>query len=322
MAFEPHISILKLADGCTLTASGLLAQWLAGRKMQIRSVERLKWAVRSSRAMLFPRHHSHLLRLDTYRRFIAAESAAELFHHLGGRHYLSKRLDCHQRTRFSLSHARIDSQYFDMAFKEALHRGTGLQLWHAHIDGVDFSARLYRASRRVPEGDMCVSLMVNDLRLHSMSFSWIDPSLSGEPAPITPFLCRSQGRWRKDTEPLERFERAFPQNSPSYFCYAALQGIARAVGASRVIAIRSVDQFCHTPEDAARMHTSYDEFWGKLGGRDEHWLGYRIPVPFHSRPLNEVPSKHRKRAMLRRAHWQAIEDSSFERLRPHLLDQH
>jgi hypothetical protein len=52
-----------------------------------------------------------------------------------------------------------------------------------------------------------------------------------------------------------------------------------------------------------------------MPGRD----GYLIPLPFYVKPLAEMPSKHRKRAALRREHWRLIGDSAQAVIQRHVL---
>ena len=155
-------------------------------------------------------------------------------------------------------------------------------------------------------------------RLHTMGFSWMSAGgadgvggTSLESACTVPFVARSQGHSRADTGALAAFERAFPQNSPSYFCYSALQGIARSIQAPMIWAVRSRGQISHEAGKALSFSNAYDGFWQQLGGRDTHKLGYSIPVPFTMKPLHEISAKHRRRAAIRRGNWAEIERATL-----------
>lgn len=273
--------------------------------------------MRSLRNLVYVRSNQKIWRLSLCREFFNAGEPGDFLHHLSAKKYLNGRLSLRQRIDHAFEHFRIDDEAFDASYKKAIYQGSGLILWLKEVDGVRFTMRLRRGSTKIPEGELSVFFYADNDRLHSISFSWVLGLNAQGEREICPYISRNQARWRMDTEPLEKFEHAFPQNSPSYFCYSALQGVARAINASRVLAIRGEEQCCYDPDDVKHFANAYDAFWTVLGGTDSHPLGYDIPVPFLMKPLSEVSSKHRKRATLRRANWQAIEAAAQEALAKH-----
>jgi uncharacterized protein VirK/YbjX len=192
-----------------------------------------------------------------------------------------------------------------------------LLLWSREVDGVQFSIRLALGYRYAAEGDLSISLLVGRERLHSISFSWIAPD-TGTDAPVGLFVTANQGRWRKDHEFLDSFNTAFPQSSPSYVCYAALQGLARTVGASHMRTVASRLQVCWAPDKAGHFENAYDAFWEAVGGQRQPSGAYRLPVPQPMKPLSEVAAKHRKRTAMRRALLQAVSESTSQVIGSHL----
>lgn len=275
------------------------------------------FAMRSLRNLLYARSNQKIWNLSLCKQFFSAGEPGDFLHHLAAKKYLNGRLSLTERIDYAFDHFRIDDEAFDAAYRKAIYQGNGLTLWLKEVDGVRFSMCLRRGSTKIPEGELSVFFYADNDRLHSISFSWVLVKNAHGEREICPYISRNQARWRMDTEPLEKFERAFPQNSPSYFCYSALQGVAAAMGASRVLAIRGEDQCCYDPNDVKHFANAYDAFWTVLGGSDSHPLGYEIPVPFLMKPLSEVSSKHRKRATLRRANWHAIETAAQEALAQH-----
>jgi uncharacterized protein VirK/YbjX len=183
-------------------------------------------------------------------------------------------------------------------------------LWSKQVGGTDFRIALTMGQRETPEGDLCVSLLVNGLRLHSMNFSWITGAADNTASRVVPYITRNQGTWPREPDRLALYEQAFPNNSPRYFCLAALQGIARTVKADTLLAVSSTLQISAKDNDAERIANSYDVFWASLGATKVPFYGYAIPIPFHLPPLDQVAAKHRKRAAMRRSHWQEIEASA------------
>lgn len=273
--------------------------------------------LRAARALPYAREHRRLWSLPVYSDYLATPQRRNRLHHLSQRHYVRKSLSARQRIRWATGHYSFEGAHFDDAYLRAIYQGKGLELWRSVQGDLVFSVRLMRGSTQITEGDLALYLMVGEDKLHTISFSWVSvPAPDGSGDVVVPFIARSQMRWRREPVPLEQFDQAFPQNAVSYFCYAALQGVARVIGAPQVLAVNSMAQCCYDPADTKHFAGAYDGFWQVLGG-EPHDLGYAIPVPFHVKPLEEVSAKHRKRAAMRREHWRAIEASVVQVLAPH-----
>jgi uncharacterized protein VirK/YbjX len=172
--------------------------------------------------------------------------------------------------------------------------------------------------RASPEGDLSIVLSVDNAALHRINFSWLADTQDGT---VTPFLASSQTgrRSSNNTEAVFAFERDFPQNSPAFFCFAAVEGVARVVGCTAVLAVRSHEQICaRKGRDTAHFKRSYDDFWRALGGWDCGRQGFLVPLPAHEKPLSKLSSSHRRRAQKRRTHWKAIEAATVATLEPFL----
>jgi uncharacterized protein VirK/YbjX len=287
----------------------LARHWLARRHYPLPSW--LACVARSLRVLMFRRAHLELLALDIHRRYVI-RAHDDVFHHLSHRHYLARGLPLRQRVRCVLAHYRFEESTFDGAYKRAIYRDGGLPLWR-HDDeerGWRFEIRLEMAPRLSAEGDLTIMASANGICLHRLSFSWVEGAFAGVDAPVVPFIARNQGHRMDAGDAFSAFELAFPNNSPSFFCFAALQGIAQALGFEQVAAVKAARQSAWTPADARHFVNAYDGFWKILGGVPMPGPAYRIALPFHLKPLSEMPSRHRKRAALRRAHWRRIGDSA------------
>src|SRR5207244_2848763 len=124
-----------------------------------------------------------------------------------------------------------------------------------------------------------------------------------------PFITKNHSV-RHNHPRLNRFRKDFPHNSPSYFCFAALHGIASAHGNTHIAGIKHDCQIAFERDKIASFSKSYSEFWRSFGGVEVNGQAYLMPVPMSTRPLSEVKSKHRKRAIERRRHWSEIADSA------------
>lgn len=271
-------------------------------------LSRLKRKLRAHYAVFATRSARLLQALPIYVNHVCAAVPADRFYHFSRRDYLCKHLKLGQRSEAFIHHLSVDQQHMTACFHDALYLGPGLELWHCERDERRYSIRLFRAVHAINEGELKIALLVGAEPLHTIGFSWMPPGLNPDRSGgLAPFVVRTQGRWRVDTGPQEQFEQDFPHNSPSYFCYAAMQGIALAVGADHVYAVCGQRQACYEGETTAHFVRAYDGFWEALGGKQASELCFRIPAPFPLKPLSEVSTKHRKRSATRRAHWQSIE---------------
>jgi uncharacterized protein VirK/YbjX len=275
--------------------------------------------VRSLRVLLFYRDHQALCQLDVYRNYVAAHAGDDVFHHLSHRDYLVSGLGARQRVQCVLTHYHFEETTFNSAYKQAVYADGGLTLWQHEQDGNDFLLRLEMASRANAEGDLTIALVAGGTCLHRLSFSWVDGAMAGVAAPMVPFIARNQGRWTDSGPAFESFEHVFPNNSPSFFCFAAMQGVAQAVGMQQVVAVKCASHIAYDPSQVKHFANAYDGFWKILGGIEMPGPTWLIALPFYLKPLADMPSKHRKRAAQRREHWRAIGDAARSTLQRHLL---
>jgi uncharacterized protein VirK/YbjX len=291
----------------------LARHWLARRHYPLPSW--LACIARSTRVLMFQRAHRQLLALDIHRRYVAL-AHDDVYHHLSHRHYLARGIPLRERVRCVLSHYSFEESAFDAGYKQAVYRDGGLALWQ-HEDaagGWRFTIRLEMASRLCAEGDLTIVMSAthgaDDRYLHRLSFSWVDGAFAGVGTAVVPLIARNQGHRGEAAEAFAAFEQAFPHNSPSFFCFAALQGIALALGMKEAVAVKSAWQSAYTAADARHFANAYDGFWETLGGVTMNGPLWRIALPIEHKPLTEVSSRHRKRAALRRERWQAIGDAA------------
>jgi uncharacterized protein VirK/YbjX len=296
----------------------LTRHWLA-RRRDYTLPSWLLCIARTLRVLAYYRDHRALCQLDVYRNYVAAPPNDDLFHHLSHRDYLVRGLSARERVQCALSHYRFEETTFNNAYKQAVYVTRSLPLWQHSCEQGNFLIQLEMASRMNAEGDLTIAFLANGKCLHRLSFSWVEGTMAGVDSPMAIFVARNQGRWTDSGEAFEAFEQAFPNNSPSFFCFAALQGIAQSLGMTQVVAVKCNAHVAYDPAEVRHFANAYDGFWKILGGTEMSGNGYLIALPFYVKPLADMPSKHRKRAAQRREWWRAIGDSSRSTLQRHLL---
>jgi uncharacterized protein len=273
--------------------------------------------LRPLRVLAYCDTHRKLLALPAYKQFGATMLREDPFHHLSHGRYLRRGLTVRQRVQYVYQHYAFESRQWTDDYLQAVYGGPGLELWRSDGGRAVFTIRLEAGERDTPEGDLSIVLSVDNAALHRINFSWLADTQDGT---LTPFLASSQTAPRRsNTEALVAFERDFPQNSPAFFCFAAVEGVARVVGCTAILAVRSHEQICaRKGRDTAQFKRSYDNFWQALGGWDCGRQGFLVPLPAHEKPLSKLSSSHRWRAQKRRRHWKAIEAATVETLEPFL----
>ena len=222
------------------------------------------------------------------------------YHFLTHGYYLSKHLTLAQRIDCAIDHYRFEEQTYARGYCRAVYQSPlGVTLWQRSVDGVDYEIRLRATEDTRHEGDLSVCCFVNGARVCRVSFSYVDAGTLGAAPGPTIFVTRNQ----TDQVPgLALFRDTFRQNSPPYFCIAAICGIAMANGMRTILAIRSEAQIAYEPAYERSFRNSYSVLWHGLGARD---IGcphaYSLPIPLQLRPLSSV--KHRSRAVARRRNW-------------------
>ena len=286
-----------------------------------RSSSWLTALARSASVLRHYREHAALGRLDLYRKYVMTAPNLAPLHHLHEQGYLTRGLSMGQRVACVLAHYRFEESSFDAAYKAAVYAEGGLTLWEQRIGEHAFTIRLEAAPAPRAEGELTIALVADGKPLHRLSYAWVEGTSIGVAAPLlplVPFVACNQGRWLDAGAAFDAFDACFPNNSPSFFCFAAMQGLARAVGIEQVLAVKCMAQIGFDPEQIGEFANAYDGFWKVLGGVELAGDAWQVALPFYLKPLADMPSKHRKRAAQRRDNWRAIETSAQATLQRHL----
>ena len=225
------------------------------------------------------------------------------------RHYLSKNFTLRQRVESMAGHIRYEAASYRPAYRIAVNFADGLALWSRMVDGVHYGIRLVKAHDNLYEGQRSVVLCVGEQRICVMSFSYVDAAIFGLPSESLLFVTRNQSDAGSDAKAL--FVGTFKQNYPSYFCLAAVSGIAMANGMTRVAAVKPRAQVAYEPQRAAGFEWSYGTFWNTFHAADLDAQAVLLPIPLELRPVPDIKSKHRQRARERRKHWAEVRDSAW-----------
>ena len=136
-----------------------------------------------------------------------------------------------------MAHYRFEGERYDSRYKDAVYRDGGVVLWSRTVEAVSYVLKLRATTDIRHEGGISVVLCAGDTVVSEMSYAWVPARVLGMGGGTLAFITRNQSV-RRDSPALLLFRKDFPQNSPSYFCLAAMHGIAQANGHVRIAAIR------------------------------------------------------------------------------------
>jgi uncharacterized protein len=161
-------------------------------------------------------------------------------------------------------------------------------------------------------------MLVDGICLTELSYAWVNASLINAGTGVIPFITRNQSI-HHEASALHLFRSHFPQQSPHYFCLAAMQGITIAHGYSKLAAIKHDRQIAYALQYTNSFRKSYNDLWQSFGAQDAGNEAYVMNMPMALLPLDQIPSKHRKRATVRRKQWAAIANSTVASINPHIV---
>lgn len=263
---------------------------------------------RSVRALGMADDVLELLANEPYRRHEQAVVPDDRLFFLTHNAYLARGLNARQRLACAEMHYRHQATAFDRTFHEAVYDGSGLTLWAVEVDEVHYEVRLTIGNDVLYEGGLSAVFLVNGVRVCVLSFSRVEGADVGQSPGPRLFVGRNQLDAGRDYQ--SAFNRAFNHSHPARFCFAAIAGVALALGDSVIAGVRPEVHPGYKEALAGTFEGTYGTFWESFSGTPVGPVAYEIPVPFALTPLGELSVKARRRAVLRRRHLDGVRDSA------------
>ena len=149
------------------------------------------------------------------------------------------------------------------------------------------------------EGEISLELLSNSDRVFVFSFTIVPGSIIESDKETAIFLTRVQGV-RGAFELIKRATKDMRDTSPPYILFAALSGIATALGISCICGVNSANQVCDAGSDTSSFDSLYDSLFSSLGAvRGSNGMFY-FDIPLHEKPLGLVKRYHRSRTNKKR----------------------
>ncbi len=260
---------------------------------------------------MFPLKLIKLWRLNFMGPYFCCAKKRDTFFFLTHRYYLSRFLTLAQRIDCAIDHYGYEARNYGTNHRRAVYESRGgLLLWQRDEGDTRSAISLCATEDERHEGDLSVLCLVNETRVCRVSFSYVHGSILGIECASTMFVTRNQTDRNSE---LQIFRKAFKQNSPPYFCLAAVCGIAMANGMKEIHMIEDDAQIAFDSRYVAGFRNSYSALWCALGAVETgNPHAYRMPIPMQPRPLSAVQSRHKSRARARRRYWTEIMASTRE----------
>jgi uncharacterized protein VirK/YbjX len=256
--------------------------------------------LRAADSLFFPRKVLGLWFLQFLKPYFSHTEKPDLFFFLTHNYYLSKNLTVAQRVDCAVTHYSHESRSCGSSYHRAVYRSAaGLILWDRTVHGSRYALTLRATEDFRTEGDLSILCLVNDVRVCRLSFAYVRGAAFGLDSAVTMFVTRNQTDRNAE---LQLFREHFKQNSPPYFCVAAVCGIAMAHGIPNICLVADHAQIAYDRRYAAGFKNSYSELWQAFGA--EELVGrqaYMMSIPLSLNPLTSV--KHKNRAIARRQNW-------------------
>jgi len=274
-----------------------------------RELRRALRVLRALRLLLYP---IQLRRIHALGLLSRAISDVDVLSFVNRRHYLSRFFDLQQRLNSVLAHYQYEQSHFNDKYQETVHGGNGLVLWEERVDDTHVSMRLVSSREFRSEGEVSIYLYVNEQYTGCIAYSYIDGASLGTLPGTILFVSRIQVNRGHG---LALFRQCYPQNSPQYFCLAAVMGVAKANDATAIAVIAGKAQVNYEPQFESGFLNTYCNFWHQFGARSLNPQAYVLDVPLQLPPLASI--KHRARASKRRRFWSTITTQSEAAIRAH-----
>lgn len=252
-----------------------------------------------------------LLHLPIYQAHLAAVGQADPLFFLSHRQYLARDFTNAERTAAATCHYLYEDQTLTESCLADVYHGGGLVLWSAQLGPHHYDIRLTGGLDVAHEGALSLTLRADSTKVCVISFSILPQSLVATDSMATGravLITRKQ--LTRDRDYQKPFFAAFERSAPAHLVLAALEGIVQARGGEQIYGLRATSHPIHNALLAPHLTAAYCDFWCSLGGQISSHRAYVMGIPMQLRPLEDLKSDRRERAITRRSHAEDIRSAA------------
>lgn len=283
----------------------VLHAFLAGISADVgrqRAVSVVARAIRRMPALWAGRKVAALLNLPIYRAHLAAVDRHDPLFFLTHRHYLLRNLSRQERLAAACCHYLSDAQVLQPKAQSQIYLQGGLTVWSRCVDGHQYEIRLTAGRDVAHEGGQSLTLLADGVQVCVFSFSVVPRSVVAATAMRGRAILITRKQLTRARDHQAAFFAAFDRSTAAHLVLAALEGVALARGATQLFGLRAVCHPTYTPELAPHLTAAYCDFWRSLGGVEVSDRSFALSIPMQLRPIEDLPTGRRDRAVARRSH--------------------
>ena len=214
------------------------------------------------------------------------------------RDYLAANLTGQARRQCFLHHYEYLTETLSNAALGLLVRN-GVTLFRSRPDEVEYSILMHNPFRGAYEGELSLFFLAGPDALFVLSFTIVPGAVVGLEDERVLLVARMQGQSRSPAA-IRLAAKENSDVSPQAILFAALQGIARAIGVERIVGVKADNLVAYEPDKAQILENAYDSFYGSVGASGPHNGFYVWSASTPEKPLNQVKPGHRLRTKAKR----------------------
>jgi uncharacterized protein VirK/YbjX len=217
---------------------------------------------------------------------------------LRSRHYLTRGLEAEAKRACSHFHYVWLREKLSAAALHSLLEGP-VELWSGNPDGVCYVVGIRAEQFVAREGELSLELFANGKPLYALSFTVVPARLFEIEADAVFLVSRVQGRPDR-FEDIRLATKAMSEVSPRAVLFAALSGVAGAVGIDLVLGVSAENFMNFQPDKLEALERQYDAFFAALEAEGPRGGVYLVDLGAGPKPVNSVKPGHRIRTRRKR----------------------
>jgi uncharacterized protein VirK/YbjX len=173
------------------------------------------------------------------------------------------------------------------------------RLWRKEIDGSIYTVSLDHCLDWPAEGDLKLVFAQNMYALCEVTFSIIPGKCVGSTAAHVLLIANVQGALGQINK-IRQATKACNRITPPHLLVKAAESIATALQVSRIVGVSNDQHLWKTDRWSPDFAFDYDQFWESFPSARLISGLYEIFIPIPEKPLEDVKSNQRRRAMRKR----------------------
>jgi uncharacterized protein VirK/YbjX len=211
--------------------------------------------------------------------------------------YLAKTLSGKYNSECSSRHYLF--LYKHIASDRLAHLLDGLRIFEHQSAKAIYTITIECTLEYFQEGELSLDFRVDGVSIFVFSFMFVPGHVVGLADPDAILVSRMQGRLGRYEE-VRSATRDMSDCSPQALLFAALQGIARAVGVECMAGTSAANQLCHCDDNDDLFRQAYDNFFNSVDATGPADGFYQTRISRPERPLTSIKSGHRLRTKKKR----------------------